>query len=83
MSTSSPIDPGEYLLQQFDAIESYEKGVKASDHKGITPHAVKSWYARGNTFVFSTYPDLLELCQELEKSVPLDHPYWGNFLGAG
>ena len=78
--TSPPIEPSEYLLQQFDAIVEFEVRVRELN-KGPGPHAVKTWYRQGQTPILMTY-GFLTLCQDLEKAVPMDHHYWHNMLGA-
>lgn len=79
--SSLPIDPSEYLLAQFDAIIAFEQGVRRLKAR-VPPHTVKSWYINGQVQALENCPGLLLLCQDLEKSVPREHPYWSNMLGA-
>lgn len=81
MTNSTPIDPSEFLLAQFDAICAFEAGVREK-RVGIPPHTLKTWYFQGQIQVIQNYPWALTLCQELEKVVPLDHRYWDSMLGA-
>lgn len=78
---SLPIDPSEYLLNQFDAIQRFEREVREKKI-GIPPHTLKTWYRQGQIQALNNYPWALSLCQELEKAVPIDHRYWNNLLGA-
>lgn len=81
MMNSSPVDPAEYLLAQFDAIYAFERGIRAL-RVGVPPHTMKTWYLQDQVQAIQKYDGALEMCQDLEKVVPTDHPYWHNPLGA-
>lgn len=72
----SPVDPGGYLLAQFDAICVFETKAESLGLRA-TAHALKVSYARGRLDEIRHHdPRLIEVFQELEKVVPTDHRFW-------
>lgn len=71
---SSP--PSDFLLEQFDAIMDFFQEVKRCEtHRN--PRQVKQSYYVG-FLRLEKEPELFRLCQELEKVVPFDHPFWSS-----
>lgn len=71
---TNPSPASDYLLERFDAIQEFDEKVR----KTGTPrpvHQVKYCYFLG-FWSENTEPELFQLCQELERYVPIDHPYW-------
>lgn len=70
------MSPAEFLINRFDAIESFEK---LFHHSTVPPATARAWYRSGNHERFFNVQGgehILWGCQMLEKIVPLDDIYW-------
>lgn len=70
--------PSEFLLQQFDAIEEFVRKVQQHRSNFRAPRQVKQMYFVG-FLREDEEPDLYQMCQDLEKTVPIDHPFWSTW----
>jgi len=71
---TNPSPPSEFLLERFDAIREFdEKVLRTGTLRSV--HQVKYCYFLGY-WSEESEPELFRLCQELERYVPIDHPYW-------
>jgi hypothetical protein len=77
---TNPSQPSDFLLDQFEAICSFEERVK-NTAPALRVGAVKNWFYLNQFHVLRNYPDVVKLCLELEKVVPLDHYYWSDPRG--
>lgn len=73
----NPSQLSEFLLEQFEAICSFERKVREKDPL-IHPHQAKYWYHVGIQHLLEDHPWVVPLCKELEKTVPPDHEYWST-----
>lgn len=73
----NPSQLSDLLLEQFEAICSFERKVQERD-PGVHPHQAKYWYYIGIDHLLEDHPWVVDLCRELEETVPLDHPYWST-----
>lgn len=69
-------NPSDFLLEQFDAIcEFHRKVGEVQDKRPV--QSVKFAYHLGMLHP-KDEAELILLCEELEKTVPPDHPFWST-----